>query len=72
MLIAVGHQRTRLLRRAEASRPTSPPGNRLLHASKAPVHTIAQQVGYSSQYTFTHACKRQYGSPPSNYRHHCG
>ncbi|MGC4952958.1 AraC family transcriptional regulator [Actinomadura citrea] len=43
---------------------------RLLRTSDAPVNTIAQQVGYSSQYTFTHAFKRQYGSPPGSYRHH--
>jgi AraC-like DNA-binding protein len=41
------------------------------HAA-APVDTIAQQVGYSSQYTFTHTFKRQYGSPPGSYRHHAG
>lgn len=45
---------------------------RLLRTSDAPVNTIAQQVGYSSQYTFTHAFKRQYGSPPGSYRHHAG
>ncbi|MEV4163198.1 AraC family transcriptional regulator [Nonomuraea dietziae] len=45
---------------------------RLLRASDVPVNTIAQQVGYSSQYTFTHAFKRQYGSPPGSYRHHAG
>ncbi|GAA2143817.1 AraC family transcriptional regulator [Glycomyces algeriensis] len=41
---------------------------RLLRISDAPVDTIARQVGYSSQYTFTHAFKRQYGSPPGSYR----
>ncbi|MEV4177676.1 AraC family transcriptional regulator [Nonomuraea sp. NPDC049709] len=45
---------------------------RLLRTSDAPVNTIAQQVGYSSQYTFTHAFKRLYGSPPGSYRHHAG
>ncbi|MGW6500627.1 AraC family transcriptional regulator [Nonomuraea angiospora] len=45
---------------------------RLLRTSDAPVNTIAQQVGYSSQYTFTHAFKRQYGLPPGSYRHHAG
>ncbi|MFJ5779078.1 AraC family transcriptional regulator [Streptomyces sp. NPDC093094] len=45
---------------------------RLLRTSDAPVGTIARQVGYSSQYTFTHAFKRQYGSPPGSYRHHAG
>ncbi len=45
---------------------------RLLRTSDAPVNTIAQQVGYSSQYTFTHAFKRQYGSPPGSYRRPAG
>ncbi|MCR3739838.1 AraC-type DNA-binding protein [Actinomadura glauciflava] len=45
---------------------------RLLRTSEAPVTTIARQVGYSSQYTFTHAFKRQYGAPPGSYRHHAG
>ncbi|MFI7538207.1 AraC family transcriptional regulator [Streptosporangium sp. NPDC049376] len=45
---------------------------RLLRTSDAPVNTIAQQVGYSSQYTFTHAFKRQYGSPPGGYRRRVG
>ena len=42
---------------------------RLLRTGDAPVATIARQVGYSSQYTFTHAFKRQYGLPPGSYRH---
>ncbi len=41
---------------------------RLLRTSDTPVDRIAQQVGYSSQYTFTHAFKRQYGAPPGGYR----
>ncbi|MBA8957505.1 AraC family transcriptional regulator [Actinomadura namibiensis] len=45
---------------------------RLLRTSDAPVNTIARQVGYSSQYTFAHAFKRQYGSPPGTYRNHAG
>ena len=45
---------------------------RLLRTSDTPVKTIAQQVGYSSQYTFTHAFKRQYGSPPGGYRRSAG
>ncbi|WP_254716610.1 AraC family transcriptional regulator [Actinomadura sp. WMMB 499] len=45
---------------------------RLLRTSDAPVDTIARQVGYSSQYTFAHAFKRQYGSPPGTYRNHVG
>ncbi|MFB9469477.1 AraC family transcriptional regulator [Nonomuraea salmonea] len=43
---------------------------RLLRGGDAPVHVIARQVGYSSQYTFTHAFKRQYGLPPAAYRRH--
>jgi AraC-like DNA-binding protein len=45
---------------------------RLLRTSDARVDTIARQVGYTSQYTFTHAFKRQYGAPPGRYRHHAG
>ncbi|MEV4892074.1 AraC family transcriptional regulator [Nonomuraea sp. NPDC055795] len=45
---------------------------RLLRTSDAPVNMVARQVGYSSQYTFTHAFKRQYGSPPGSYRRHAG
>mgnify|MGYP001265996271 CR=1 FL=1 len=41
---------------------------RLLRSGDAPVHTVARQVGYSSAYTFTHAFKRQYGTPPAAYR----
>ncbi|MEU8061635.1 AraC family transcriptional regulator [Microbispora bryophytorum] len=41
---------------------------RLLRTCDAPVNTIAQQVGYTSPYAFTHAFKRQYGMPPGAYR----
>jgi AraC-like DNA-binding protein len=41
---------------------------RLLRASDAPVDAIARQVGYSSQYTFAHAFKRHYATPPGAYR----
>ncbi|WP_076441695.1 AraC family transcriptional regulator [Microbispora rosea] len=41
---------------------------RLLRTCDAPVDTIAQQVGYTSPYAFTHAFKRQYGTPPGAYR----
>ncbi|MBP2708004.1 helix-turn-helix transcriptional regulator [Microbispora sp. RL4-1S] len=43
---------------------------RLLRTCDAPVNTIAHQVGYTSPYAFTHAFKRQYGTPPGAYRHH--
>ncbi|WP_129843445.1 AraC family transcriptional regulator [Streptomyces sp. RFCAC02] len=41
---------------------------RLLRTGDAPVASIAQRVGYSSPYAFTHAFKRQYGTPPGAYR----
>ncbi|WAL69875.1 AraC family transcriptional regulator [Amycolatopsis cynarae] len=41
---------------------------RLLRDGNAPVGTIAQRVGYTSRYAFTHAFKRQYGLPPGGYR----
>jgi AraC-like DNA-binding protein len=41
---------------------------RLLRTGDAPVSAIAQQVGYTSPYAFTHAFKRQYGTPPAAYR----
>ncbi|MFG1826994.1 AraC family transcriptional regulator [Microbispora bryophytorum] len=41
---------------------------RLLRSCDSPVSTIAQQVGYTSPYAFTHAFKRQYGTPPGAYR----
>ncbi|GLX08065.1 AraC family transcriptional regulator [Microbispora sp. NBRC 16548] len=45
---------------------------RLLRTCDAPVSTIAQQVGYTSPYAFTHAFRRQYGTPPGAYRSHTG
>jgi AraC-like DNA-binding protein len=41
---------------------------RLLRTSDAPVHAIARRVGYTSPYAFTHAFKREYGTPPATYR----
>ncbi|MDH2425638.1 hypothetical protein [Sphaerisporangium sp. TRM90804] len=40
---------------------------RLLRTCDAPVNVISRQVG-TSRYAFTHAFKRQYGSPPAGYR----
>ena len=45
---------------------------RLLRTTDAPVDAIARRVGYSSQYTFAHAFRRQFGSPPGRYRHRTG
>lgn len=42
---------------------------RLLRSSDAPVQSIARRTGYTSQYAFSHAFKRHYGSPPGAYRH---
>jgi AraC-like DNA-binding protein len=41
---------------------------RLLRAGDTPIDAIARQVGYTSPYAFTHAFKRQYGTPPGTYR----
>lgn len=43
---------------------------RLLRTGDAPVTAIAQKVGYTSPYAFTHAFRRQYGTPPGAYRSH--
>ncbi|GIG69254.1 helix-turn-helix domain-containing protein [Phytomonospora endophytica] len=50
-----------------ARRRPSPPRH---HGWAAALHdaAIARRVGYSSQYTFTHAFKRRFGSPPGRYR----
>lgn len=41
---------------------------RLLRASKAPLRSIAVQVGYASEFAFADAFKRMYGMPPGAYR----
>jgi AraC-like DNA-binding protein len=45
---------------------------RLLRTCDTPVNAIAQQVGYTSPYAFTHAFKRRYGTPPGTYRRDTG
>jgi AraC-like DNA-binding protein len=45
---------------------------RLLRTLDVPVDSVARRVGYSSQYAFAHAFKRQYGSPPGAYRRTSG
>ncbi|MEU4243413.1 AraC family transcriptional regulator [Actinoplanes sp. NPDC026619] len=41
---------------------------RLLHESDAPLSLIAGRVGYSSEFAFANAFKRQYGIAPGRYR----
>ncbi|MCU1640154.1 MAG: transcriptional regulator, AraC family [Nocardia sp.] len=41
---------------------------RLLDRTDSPIHTIAQRCGYSSEYAFSKAFKREYGLPPGQYR----
>lgn len=41
---------------------------RLLHESDAPLSAVAQQVGYTSEFAFAKAFKRQYGQAPGRYR----
>ncbi|MEU7872847.1 AraC family transcriptional regulator [Dactylosporangium sp. NPDC049140] len=41
---------------------------RLLRDSDAPLAAVARKVGYSSEYAFAHAFKREYGSAPGGFR----
>lgn len=41
---------------------------RLLREEEAPISAIADKVGYSSQFAFAHAFKREFGRPPGRYR----
>ncbi|MEV6107131.1 AraC family transcriptional regulator [Streptomyces sp. NPDC051940] len=41
---------------------------RLLHASDAPLGVIAQRVGYTSEFAFGKAFKREHGRSPGRYR----
>jgi AraC-like DNA-binding protein len=41
---------------------------RLLRESAAPLAAVARQVGYSSEFAFANAFKRQYGIAPGRYR----
>ncbi|MFQ6398068.1 AraC family transcriptional regulator [Nocardia sp. KC 131] len=42
---------------------------RLLRESDAPLSSIAQSVGYTSEFAFAKAFKREFGLPPGRYRH---
>jgi AraC-like DNA-binding protein len=41
---------------------------RLLHQSDAPLSAVAGRVGYTSEFAFANAFKRQYGTAPGKYR----
>lgn len=41
---------------------------RLLRESDAPLSTVAQRIGYSSEFAFAKAFKREYGIAPGRYR----
>ncbi|WP_064743982.1 AraC family transcriptional regulator [Actinomadura oligospora] len=41
---------------------------RMLRESDAPLRTVAEQVGYTSEFAFAKAFKRAYGKPPGTYR----
>jgi AraC-like DNA-binding protein len=41
---------------------------RLLRDGDAPLATVARKVGYTSEFAFAHAFKREYGSAPGGFR----
>jgi AraC-like DNA-binding protein len=41
---------------------------RLLRQSDAPLSSLARQTGYTSEYAFANAFKREYGIAPGRYR----
>ncbi|MFI0975393.1 AraC family transcriptional regulator [Streptomyces sp. NPDC021093] len=41
---------------------------RLLRDTDAPLHTVAERTGYTSEFAFAKAFKREYGTPPGQYR----
>ncbi|MFI6322816.1 AraC family transcriptional regulator [Nonomuraea sp. NPDC050556] len=41
---------------------------RMLRESDTPLRTVAQSVGYTSEFAFAKAFKRAYGTPPGRYR----
>ncbi|MGI3199186.1 helix-turn-helix transcriptional regulator [Streptomyces sp. GLT-R25] len=43
-------------------------GARLLRETKAPLATIARQVGYSTEFAFGAAFRREYGISPGRFR----
>ncbi|MFJ9779891.1 cupin domain-containing protein [Amycolatopsis sp. NPDC101161] len=43
-------------------------GARLLQTTEAPLATIAREVGYSTEFAFSEAFRREYGLPPGRFR----
>jgi AraC-like DNA-binding protein len=43
-------------------------GAQLLRETKAPLATIARQVGYSTEFAFSNAFRREYGISPGRFR----
>jgi AraC-like DNA-binding protein len=41
---------------------------RLLRDADAPLSTVARQVGYTSEFAFANAFKREFGAAPGKYR----
>jgi AraC-like DNA-binding protein len=41
---------------------------RLLREGDAPLATVARKVGYTSEFAFAHAFKREYGLAPGGFR----
>jgi len=41
----------------------------LLRETKAPLAVIARQVGYSSEFAFASAFRREFGISPGRFRH---
>ncbi|OZM80932.1 AraC family transcriptional regulator [Pseudonocardia sp. MH-G8] len=75
---AVGMSRTAFTRRFTAVVGQSPMSYviswrlglaaRLLRATGAPLATIAREVGYSTEFAFSDAFRREYGLPPGRFR----
>ncbi|MDG4863395.1 helix-turn-helix transcriptional regulator, partial [Streptomyces sp. T-3] len=45
---------------------------RLLREADAPLRTVAEQAGYTSEFAFAKAFKREYGMAPGQYRKRAG
>ena len=43
-------------------------GARLLRDTDAPLAAIARQVGYTSEFAFANACRREFGIAPGRFR----
>lgn len=47
-------------------------GARLLRETDLPLASIAQQVGYNSEFAFSNAFRREFGTAPGRFRRHSG